>query len=136
MFSRFIACGVIACCLVTGSAIASADRADAKLYQGTTGMGYRIKVLVKDRAFKVKLFRVDLRCQDERQLTLTKRGFPWTKVGRRGRFGETWSRGGDSVLFRGRLDERSVWGSLRVTERLGDGTRCSSYLTTFGATPR
>lgn len=136
MVSRLIACGAIVCGLFAGGAGASADRADAKLYKGTTGQGYRIKVMVKDQRFKVQAFDADVRCQDERVLTLAKRGFPWTKVGKGGRFRETWSRGGDTVIFRGRLTERSINGAMHVSERRGDGVRCSSWTFTFGATPR
>lgn len=133
MVPRLIACAAIVCGLIAGDAVASADRAGAKLYKGTTGQGYRIKVMVKDQAFKVQVFDVDLRCQDERQLTLVKRGFPWTKVGKRGTFSETWSRGGERVVFSGQLDRRGIRGGLRVSDRLRDGTRCSSLLTTYGA---
>lgn len=136
MISRLIAFGVFALCLVGGVAAASADQAEAKLYKGTTGQGYRIKVMVKDQRFKVQVFDADVSCQDERVLKLTKRGFPWAKAGKRGTFRETWSRGGDTVIFRGRLTERGINGAMHVSERRGDGVRCSSWTFTFGATPR
>lgn len=135
MILRVIAFGVLTLCLVGGGAVASPDRADAKLLKGTTGQGYPIKVMVKDQAFKFQAFKIELRCQDKRRLTRIQRGFPWTTVGNRGKFRETWSRDGDRVSFRGRLYKRRISGQLRVTDRLGDGTRCASGWTEFTGVP-
>lgn len=132
---RLIACGTIALCLVGGDAVASAGRADAKLLEGTTGQGYPIKVMVEDDAFKFQAFKIELRCQDERRLTRLKRGFPWTTVGKRGKFRESWSRDGDRVSTRGRLYKRRISGELRVTDRLNDGTRCASGWIEFTGVP-
>lgn len=135
MISRLTAFGLLALCLVGGSAVASADRNDAKLLKGTTGQNYSIKVMVKDKAFKFQAFKVELGCPDERWLTRVKRGFPWTSVGNGGKFRETLNRDGDRVSFRGRLYKRRISGELRVTDRLGGGTRCTSGWTEFTGVP-
>jgi hypothetical protein len=136
MITRLIVCGAIACCLVAGSAAASADPAAAELFKGKTSQGYRIKVLVREQAFRIHVFDVDLRCRDNSGLTLVEGGFLWTKVGKRGRFKDAQFGRTDSVYFRGRLHERRIRGRLRVTDRLRDGTRCASRWIAFNATPR
>lgn len=135
MLSRLVVSGVIACCLVAGNAAASADRAEAELFKGKTGQGYRIKVLVREQAFKIHVFDVDLRCRDGSELALIEGGFLWTKVGKRGRFKDAQFGRTDSVYFRGRLSERRIRGRLRVTDRLGK-IPCASRWIAFNATPR
>jgi hypothetical protein len=136
MISRVIACGAIACCLIVGAAAASVDRAGAELFKGKTGQGYRIKAQVKGQAFRIHVFDIDLRCRDGSELALIEGGFLWTKVGKRGGFRDAQFGRTDSVYFRGRLTERRLSGRVRVTDRLGDGTRCASNWTKFNATPR
>lgn len=136
MGSRLMAYGAIVCCLVAGSAAAAAEPAAAELYKGKTGQGYRIKVLVRERAFRIHVFDIDLRCRDGSQLALIEGGFLWTKVGKRGRFRDAQFGRTDSVYFRGRLDERRIRGKVRVTDRLRDGTRCASRWVGFNAAPR
>ncbi len=138
MFSRLIACGAIACCLLAGEAAASADRADAKLFKGSTGQGYRIKIQVRDQAFRIHAFDIDLRCRDGSELALIMTGYLWTKVGKRGGFRDAQFGRTDGTYFRGRLyrGEGLISGQLRVTDRLRDGTRCASRLIEFTGTPR
>jgi hypothetical protein len=136
MISRLIASGVIACCLLVGSASAAADPAGAKLFKGKTGQGYRIKVLVREQAFRIHVFDIDLNCRDGSELALIEGGFLWTKTDKAGRFKDAQFGRTDSIYFRGRLNERRIRGRLRVTDRRNDGTRCSSRWIAFNATPR
>ena len=135
MLLRLITCGAIACCLIAGSAVASADSAKAKMFEGKTSQGYRIKVAVRPQAFRIHVFDIDLRCRDGSELALIEGGFLWTKVGKRGNFRDAQFGRTDSVYFRGRLNERRIRGRLRVTDRLRDGTRCASRWSAFNATP-
>lgn len=82
MISRLIVCGALACCFFAGGAVASADRADAKLFKGKTSQGYRIKAQVRDQAFRIHVFDIDLRCRDGSELALIMGGYLWTKVGK------------------------------------------------------
>ena len=136
MVSRLIACGAIACCLVAGSAAASAEPAAAKLFKGKTSQGYRIKAQVREQAFRIHVFDIDLRCRDGSELALIMGGYLWTKVGQRGSFRDAQFGRTDSTYFRGRLNERRLRGRLRVTDRLRDGTRCASRWIRFNVTPR
>jgi hypothetical protein len=136
MVSRLVACGAIACCFVAGSAVASAEPAAAEMFKGKTSQGHRFKTVVRGQAFKIHVFEIDLRCRDGSELALIEGGFLWTKVGKRGSFRDAQFGRTDSVYFRGRLNERRIRGRLRVTDRLGDGTRCASRWIAFNATPR
>lgn len=136
MVSKLIACGAIACCLTAGSAAASADPAAASLFEGKTSQGYRIKVQVREQAFRVNLFDIDLRCRDGSELPLIMTGYLWKKVGGNGAFRDAQFGLTDATYFRGRLGERRIRGKLRVTDRLRDGTRCASRWIGFDATPR
>lgn len=136
MILRLIVCGALVCCLFAGDAVASADRADAKLFKGKTSQGYRIKIAVREQAFRIHVFDIDLRCRDGSELPVIEGGFLWTKVGTRGGFRDAQFGRTDSVYFRGRLNERRIRGRLRVTDRLRDGTRCASRWIVFNATPR
>ncbi|HEU5062058.1 MAG TPA: hypothetical protein VFT79_02760 [Solirubrobacterales bacterium] len=136
MASRLIACGAIACCLVAGSAAASAEPAAAKVFEGKTSQGYRIKAVVREQAFRIHVFDIDLRCRDGSELALIMGGYLWTKVGQRGSFRDAQFGRTDSTYFRGRLNERRLRGRMRVTDRLRDGTRCASRWIRFSATPR
>ncbi len=137
MISRLISFGVLALCLVGGGAVASADRADAKLFKGTTGQGYRIKIQVREQAFRIHVFDIDLRCRDGSELPLRMNGYLWTKVGKRGGFRDAQFGRTDGTYFRGRLykGEDLIAGQLRVTDRLRDGTRCASRLMEFTGVP-
>lgn len=136
MVFRLIACGAIACCLVAGGAAASAERVEARMFKGKTSQGYRIKAQVRDQAFRIHVFDIDLRCRDGSELALIMGGYLWTKVGKRGSFRDAQFGRTDSTYFRGRLNERRLHGRLRVTDRLRDGTRCASRWIAFNATPR
>lgn len=133
MVLRLIACGAIACCLVAGDAVASTDPAEAKMFKGKTSQGYRIKVAVKEQAFKIHVFEIDLRCRNGSELGLIEGGFLWTKTAKRGSFRDAQFGRTDSVYFRGRLNERRIRGKVRVTDRLRNGTRCASRWIGFKA---
>jgi hypothetical protein len=136
MILRLIASGALVCCLIAGDAAASVDRANAKLFKGKTSQGYRIKAQVREQAFRIHVFDIDLRCQDGSELALIMGGYLWTKVGKRGSFRDAQFGLTDRTYFRGRLNERRLRGRLRVTDRLRDGTRCASRWIAFNATPR
>ncbi len=126
MIPRLIACGALACCLIAGGAAASADLADARPFKGKTSQSYEFKAQVRERAFRIQVFDVDLRCRDGSELPLTMSGYLWTKVGKRGSFRDAQFGRTDATYFRGRLNERRLRGRLRVTDRLRDGTRSRS----------
>ena len=126
MFLRLIACGAIACCLIAGSAVASADPAEAEMFEGKTSQDYRIKAVVRQQAFRIHVFDIDLRCRDGSELALIMGGYLWTKVGKRGSFRDAQFGRTDGTYFRGRV---------RVTDRLPDGTRCASRWIAFNAIP-
>ena len=136
MILRLIAGGAIACSLIAGGAVASADRAEAKLFEGKTAQGYRFKAMVREQAFRIHVFDIDLKCRDGSELALIEGGFLWTKTGKSGRFKDAQFGRTDSVYFRGRLNERRIRGRVRVTDKLNDGTRCASRWVAFNATPR
>lgn len=136
MVFRLIVCGAIACGLVAGSAVASAEPAEARMFQGQTSQGYRIKAQVREQAFRIHVFDIDLRCRDGSELALIMGGYLWTKIGKGGSFRDAQFGRTDSTYFRGRLGERRIRGRLRVTDRLRDGTRCASRWIVFNATPR
>lgn len=136
MISRLIACGAITCGLIAGGAAVSADRASAELFKGRTGQGYGIKVQVREQAFRVHVFDIDLRCRDGSELPLIMNGYLWKRVGKGGGFRDAQFGLTDATYLRGRLHERRISGRLRVTDRLRDGTRCASRWISFNATPR
>lgn len=136
MVFRLIACGAVAFCLLAGGAAVQAEPAEAEVLKGKTGQGYRMKVLAKGQAFKIHVFDIDLRCRNGSELALIESGFLWTKVGKRGGFRDAQFGRTDSVYFRGRLSEKRIRGQVRVTDRLRNGTRCSSRWIGFNATPR
>lgn len=136
MFLRMIVTCVIASGLLTANSVAMADSADAQLFKGKTGQGYRIKLQVKDGVFRIHAVDVELRCRDKSWLLLEEGGFLWTKTGKGGHFKDAQFGRTDSVYFRGRLNERRIRGRVRVTDKLNNGTRCSSRWIPFNATPR
>ena len=106
------------------------------MFEGKTSQDYRIKAVVRQQAFRIHVFDIDLRCRDGSELALIMGGYLWTKVGKRGSFRDAQFGRTDSTYFRGRLSERRLRGRLRMTDRLSDGTRCASRWIAFNATPR
>ena len=135
MLFRFIVAGVIVWGAFAANAGALADPASARMFKGKTAQGHRIMLVVRQRAFRIHSFRVDLRCRDGSPLLLEESGFLWTKVGTNGRFRDAQFGRTDSVYFRGRLTERRLRGRLRVTDKLRGGVRCRSRWIPFNATP-
>lgn len=135
MVFRLIACTAIAIGLLAGDAAVQAEPAEAKLFKGKTAQGYKMKVLVRGQAFKLQKFDIDLKCRDGSELALIESGFLWKKVGKRGGFRDAQFGRTDSVYFRGKLSEKRIRGKVRVTDRLRNGTRCSSAWIGFKATP-
>ena len=121
--------------LLTTSA-AAADSADARMFQGKTGQGYRIKLNVKEPRFKIIRFEADLRCTDGTLLTLIESGFLWTRAGSKGSFRDAQFGRTDEVFFRGRLSENRVQGRVRLTDKLRRGVKCRSKWIRFNAVGR
>jgi hypothetical protein len=129
MMLRLIACGSIACCVLA----AGAGAGTARVFEGRTSQGYGFNVVVREQAFRIRAFDVDLRCRDGSELALIMNGYLWTRVGGRGHFRDAQFGLTDATYFRGRLQERRIRGRLRVTDRLRDGTRCSTRWLGFTA---
>lgn len=110
--------------------------AEARMFKGRTAQGYLMKVLVKERTFRIHVFDVDLKCRDGSRLRLEEGGFLWTKVKPNGSFSDSQFGKTDSVYFRGRLSERRIAGRLRVTDKEKRGPRCASRWIAFNATLR
>jgi hypothetical protein len=119
--------------LLTTSAAATADSADARLFQGKTGQGYKIKLNVKEARFKILRFEADLRCSDGTGLTLIEGGFLWTRTGSKGSFRDAQFGRTDDVYFRGRLSENRIQGRVRLTDELRKGVKCRSRWIRFNA---
>lgn len=136
MLVRLIATGALAWGLIATGAVALADSAEAKLFQGRTAQGHRIKFLVKKNTFKIQRFKADLRCSDGGGLLLDEGGFLWTRVSGGGNFRDAQFGKTDSVYFRGRLSEGRIRGKVRLTDKLKRGVRCRSKWIRFNATPR
>lgn len=122
--------------MIAGGALASADQAGSDLFKGRTAQGHRIKVVVREKTFRIHVFDIDLKCRDGSELVLIEGGFLWTKTGKGGHFKDAQFGRTDSVYFRGRLNERRIRGRVRVTDKLNNGTRCGSRWIAFNATPR
>lgn len=135
MFVRAIVCGALSCGLLAAGATAGTDPAAARQLKGKTAQGYAIKLIAKDKAFKLLRFEAELKCSDGTLLILDEGGFLWTRVGKRGNFKDAQFGKTDSVYFRGRLGERRIRGRVRLTDRLGK-VRCRSRWIAFKATPR
>jgi hypothetical protein len=126
----------IACGLIASNAVALADPASARMFKGKTAQGHPIKVVVKERTFRIHVFDVELKCRDGSWLLLEEGGFLWTKTKPNGSFRDSQFGKTDSVYFRGRVSERGIRGRLRVTDKEKRGPRCASRWIAFNATPR
>jgi hypothetical protein len=126
---------VLVCGLIAGSSVALAGPASARMFKGKTAQGYPIRLVVKERVFKIQTFEIDLRCRDGSALLLEEGGFLWTRTKpndsfRDSQFGKT-----DSVYFRGRVSDQSIRGRLRVTDKEKRSPMCASRWVAFRATP-
>ncbi|HEU4736885.1 MAG TPA: hypothetical protein VFS48_07675 [Solirubrobacterales bacterium] len=128
--------GAIAFGLIASAAGALTDSASARMYKGKTAQGYQMKVVGKERAFRLQVFEVDLKCRDGSALLLEEGGFLWTKVKPNGSFRDSQFGKTDSVYFRGRMTEKHIRGRLRVTDKEKRGPMCASRWIAFKATPR
>jgi hypothetical protein len=136
MLIRLIVSGAIVFGLIAGEAAALADSASARIYKGKTAQGYRMKLVGKQRMFRIQAFKVDLKCRDGSLLLLEESGFLWTKVKQGGSFRDSQFGKTDSVYFRGRMTERGIRGRLRVTDKEKRGPMCASRWVAFNASPR
>ena len=136
MLIRLIVGAAIAFGLIASEAAALADSASARMYKGKTAQGYRMKVVGKQRMFRIHTFEVDLKCRDGSALQLEEGGFLWTKVKPNGSFRDSQFGKTDSVYFRGRMTEQGIRGRLRVTDKEKRGPMCASRWIAFNATPR
>ena len=136
MLVRLAVGSALALGLVAADATALTGSAEARMYKGKTAQGYRMKVVVKERAFRIHAFDIELKCRDGSRLVLEEGGFLWTKVKPDGSFRDAQFGKTDSVYFRGRVSERRIRGRLRVTDKEKRGPRCASRWIAFNATPR
>ena len=136
MLVRLVVGGALALALVATDAAALAGSAEARMFKGKTAQGYRIKVVVKERTFRIHAFDVELKCRDGSWLLLEEGGFLWTKAKPNGSFRDAQFGKTDSVYFRGRVSERRIRGRLRVTDKEKRGPMCASRWIAFNATPR
>jgi hypothetical protein len=113
-----------------GSATAGAVKTGK--YVGKTAQGYRITLKVRSHTLKLMNFSAKLRCGDGSILVDQESGFQPTPI-RGGRFGETSVGSTDQVKISGRVRNRSVTGTLRVTDKLDGGVRCDSHAVKFTA---
>jgi hypothetical protein len=136
MLIRLIVSGTIAFGLIASEAGALTDSASARVFKGKTAQGYRMKVVGKERTFRIHTFEVDLKCRDGSALQLEEGGFLWTKVKANGSFRDAQFGKTDSVYFRGRMTNKGIRGRLRVTDKEKRGPMCASRWVTFNATSR
>lgn len=136
MLVRIVVGGALALGLVATDAAALASSAEARMFKGKTAQGLRIKVVVKERTFRIHGFNVELKCRDGSRSLLEEGGFLWTKPKPNGSFRDSQFGDTDSVYFRGHVSERRIRGRLRVTDREKRGPMCASRWITFSATPR
>lgn len=136
MLKRLVVGSALALGLLATDAAALAGSAEARMFKGKTAQGYRIKVVVKERTFRIHVFDVELKCRDGSGLLLEEGGFLWTKPKPNGSFRDAQFGKTDSVYFRGHLSERRIRGRLRVTDKEKRGPMCASRWIAFNATPR
>lgn len=136
MLVRLIVGGAIAFGLIASEAAALTDSASARMYKGRTAQGHRMKVVAKERTFRIHAFEVDLKCGDGSALLLEESGFLWTKAKPNGSFRDSQFGKTDSVYFRGRMTRQGIRGRLRVTDKEKRGPKCASHWIPFSATPR
>jgi hypothetical protein len=136
MLVRLVIGGALVLGLFATDAATLAGSAEARMFKGKTAQGYRMKVVVKERTFRIHVFDVELKCRDGSWLLLEEGGFLWTKVKPNGSFNDSQFGKTDSVYFRGQLSERRIRGRLRVTDKEKRGPRCASRWIAFNATPR
>lgn len=131
MYRRLIVCGLLAFGLVGAEASAAA----AATYKGRTAQGRAIRIASKGTKIKVLRFKAELRCRNGTLLVDDESGFLWTPL-RGNRFKDRQFGSTDTVWFRGRRTRKAITGRLRVTDKLGNGTRCNSRWVKFTAKRR
>ena len=136
MCARLLTTAVLGFAMLATSAAAVTDSADARLFQGKTAQGYKIKLNVKEPRFKILRFEADLRCSDGTLLTLIESGFLWTRAGGKGSYRDAQFGRTDDVFFRGRLSENRIQGRVRLTDELRKGVMCRSKWIGFSASGR
>jgi hypothetical protein len=135
MLVRLILGCALACGLIASGAMAAAGPASARMFKGKTAQGYPIKLVVKERAFRIQMFEVDLKCRGGGTVLLEEGGFLWTRTKPSGDFRDSQFGKTDSVYFRGHASARGIRGRLRVTDKEKRKPRCASRWVTFNATP-
>ena len=136
MIVRLIVGGAVVCGLLTTNAAALADNASARMFKGKTAQGYPIKLVAKERKFKLVRFEADLKCKGGGLLTLVESGFLWTPTGKTGSFRDAQFGNGDSVYFRGKMSAKRLRGRVRLINKERGEPRCHSRWISFNATPR
>jgi len=135
MLVRLAVGSALALGLLASDAAALAGSAEARMFKGKTAQGYRIKVVARERTFRIHSFEVELKCRDGSRLLLEEGGFLWTKTTPNGSFRDSQFGKTDSVYFRGRVSEQRIRGRVRVTDKEKRRPMCASRWIAFNATP-
>ncbi len=132
--SRRALAAVLACGLLSASAVATADAAPRRVFKGKTAQKRPVKVAVGGNVLKLLHFKANLRCRDGSTLVVDERGFVPTKIKGNGSFHDVQVGSTDEVFIRGKRRGKVVRGKIRVKDRLRKGgTRCQSKWIKFAA---
>lgn len=130
MFLRLILGSALALSLV----MADVAAAKAEVVKGRTAQGYRIKAMMHgENSVRLLNFKADLQCRDGTTLQLTEGGFLPSEVRRDGSIREVQYGDTDTVFIRGRVDNGSIQGRVRLTDRYGKDNPCRSRWIKFRA---
>lgn len=132
MLFRLILSSVLMCSFLMADLAAAS--ASSGVLKGRTAQGYRIKVAMRgENWIKLLSFKADLDCRDGTLLQLDEGGFLPSQVRGNGTFREMQYGRTDRVYIRGRVNNSSVRGRLRLTDRYGKGNPCKSQWIEFHA---
>jgi hypothetical protein len=130
MFLRLMLSGALA----FSSVITDVAAAKAEVLKGRTAQGYRIKATTHgERSVRLLDFKADLECRDGTLLQLSEGGFLPSDVRPNGTVHEAQYGDTDAVFIRGRIENGTIQGRLRLTDRWGRGNPCRSRWIKFQA---
>lgn len=101
--------------------------------RGRTGQHYRVTLRARGQTIEIIRFTIKLACRDGSTLIDEESGFQRISLRRGNRFLGDQFGSTDEVLIGGRLRGHTAHGSVRVTDRLGNGVRCDSHWVRFQA---
>ncbi len=124
--------GLVAALAVGLAPAEGSARAQGKLGLGKTSQGKGMGVRVHQRTLQMLDFNALLDCRDGSELIVEEGGFLPIKTRPSGYFRDVQYGRTDTVWLRGRVGQRWVRGSLRVTDRWGP-VKCNSGWFRFSA---